>query len=146
MWLQFAAYVKSKTRLFGESQIPNFARVPCRSFLAGAFFFFKCPVSREVISCHFLVCSIKSGVCCRPFLAGTFFFFVLRHFLKKTHLWSNKLISGLVFLKNEDIWSDFSILDLFNMVVEEDNVKQQKNVPARNAAQQTPDLGENNKI
>ena len=35
---------------------------------------------------------------------GRFFLFFLRHFLKKGHIWSKKLISGPDFLKNVDIY------------------------------------------
>ena len=41
------------------------------------------------------------------------FFLLLRHILKNGHNWSNELISGPDFLKNDDILSDFIKLDLF---------------------------------
>ena len=51
-----------------------------------------------------------------PFSFLFVFFFVfqffLRHILQNGHNWSTKVISGPEFLKNDDIWSDFIILDL----------------------------------
>ena len=91
MWLQFAPYVKSKTRLFLKSHIfvfvpPNLASVVDHSS-QGRFSFF-------------------------PFL---------RHIVQNGHNWSTKAISGPDFLKNDDIWSDlvrFEICELlmWNMV------------------------------
>ena len=69
--------------------------VCCRPFLAGAFFAFR----------HALLCSVPRR--------GVFLFLFLRHFLPNGHIWSTKMISGPDFLKNDHIWLDFIILDLF---------------------------------
>ena len=64
----------------------------CGAFLAGAFFSFFC---------HALLCSCLAG-------ASSF----LRHFLKQGHILSNKMVSGPVCFENNNIRSDFVILDL----------------------------------
>ena len=51
-----------------------------------------------------------NGVCCGAFLAGAFFLF-LRHIVQNCHKLSKNVISGLDFLKNDDIWSNFIKLD-----------------------------------
>ena len=47
---------------------------------------------------------------------GRFFFFFLRHIPQNGHKWSKNVISGPDFLKNDDIWSDFIILDPLGML------------------------------
>ena len=80
MWLQFALYVKSKSRLFWKSQILSFFP--------------------------------NSDVAVVHSSQGRFSFF--RHIVKNTHERYEQVISGTIFLKNCDIWSDF--IKVINLV------------------------------
>ena len=82
MWLQFAPYVKSKSRFFWKSKFSLFfpnSDVAVYYSSQGRFFFFV--------------------------------YVSLRHILKNGHKWSKNVISGPDFLKNDDIWSNFIKLD-----------------------------------
>ena len=81
MWLQFAPYVKSKSRLFWKSPILSFfpkSGVCCRPFLAGAFFSF---FLRHILNkCH--IWSKKD-------MPGP-------DFLKNDDIWSDSVILDLL--------------------------------------------------
>ena len=122
MWLQFAPYVKSKSRLFWKCQILTFFPKlwrGCVLFLAGAFFFFYVIFLKMVINDQkrlFLDQIFWKMVIFGwyvladdgAFLAGAFFFFLLRHIPQNGNIWSKKWFLDQIFWKMMifgQIWS-----------------------------------------
>ena len=115
MWLQFALYVKSKSRLFWKCQKFTFPNICVYIWWDVNRIGIKYNKFDRIIGLDYWIGSLdiffspKLWRGCLLFRAGACFLLFLHMFAHNCHILSTKVISGPDFLKNDDIWSDFTI-------------------------------------